>query len=374
MKTHTSPARTLRSTGASAVSDQFTIQSHRGPYTVDFDDALLVDPARLLEGQPHFLIDANVVRLYAARLGDIVGHCNAIIIEATEENKSIEKAIPVLERLVQNKIRRDHTLVAIGGGIVQDLTCFAASTLLRGLPWRFVPTTLLAQADSCIGSKSSINLGATKNILGTFNPPERIYIDAGFLDTLEEKDIHSGIGEIIKVHAIAGVAAFDRLAADFDRLFTERAVLLAYIRAALVIKQAYIEKDEFDRGIRNIFNYGHSFGHAIESATHYAIPHGIAVTIGMDMANFIASMRGILPREHHRRMHPILRRNYQQFAATPIPVDALLAALTRDKKNTSTMLRLIFPVGDDASIKRVDVAPDKAFRAQCETFISELAS
>ncbi len=354
------------------MSEQLEIQSHKGPYTVVFDDALLSNPARLLEGEPHFLIDGNVARLYESKLHAIVDHPNTIVIEATEENKSIEKAIPVLERLVQNKVRRDHTLVAIGGGIIQDLTCFAASTLLRGLPWRFVPTTLLAQADSCIGSKSSINLGATKNILGTFNPPQTIFIDAGFLDTLEAKDIHSGIGEIIKVHAIEGKSAFDRLAADFDRLFTDRKVLLKYIRAALLIKQGYIEKDEFDRGIRNIFNYGHSFGHAIESATHYAVPHGIAVTMGMDMANSIAATRGLVPSEHYHRMHPILRKNYEKFSTTPIPLDAMLGALMKDKKNTSTMLRLIFPVGADAAIQRMEVAPDATFRAQCEKFVAGL--
>ncbi|MBI4535084.1 MAG: 3-dehydroquinate synthase [Ignavibacteriae bacterium] len=354
------------------MSEQLVIQSHRGPYTVAFDDTLLSDPVRLLEGEPHFLIDANVARLYEADLHAILDHPNTIIIEATEENKSIEETIPVIERLVLNKVRRDHTLVAIGGGIIQDITCFIASTLLRGLPWRFVPTTLLAQADSCIGSKSSINLGATKNILGTFNPPQDIFIHAGFLETLEDKDIQSGVGEIVKVHAIDGIAAFDRLATDFDRLFDDRAVLLRYVRAALLIKQRFIEQDEFDRGIRNIFNYGHSFGHAIESATHYAVPHGIAVAIGMDMANYIAEKRGLLPVEHYHRMHSVLRKNYGKYASTPIPLDVMLSALMKDKKNTSTMLRLIFPVGDQAAIQRVPVLPDKVFRSQCVEFFAEV--
>jgi 3-dehydroquinate synthase len=358
--------------GASAVSEQLVIQSHKGPYSVVFDDALLADPARLFEGESHFLIDANVARLYKSDLRAILDHPNTIVIEAVEENKSIEKTIPIMERLVLNKVRRDHMLVAVGGGIIQDITCFIASTLLRGLPWRFVPTTLLAQADSCIGSKSSINLGPTKNILGTFNPPQTIFIDAGFLDTLEDRDIHSGVGEIIKVHAIEGVAAFDQLAADFKRLFSARDVLLSYIRAALLIKQPFIEKDEFDRGIRNIFNYGHSFGHAIESATHFAVPHGIAVTIGMEMANSIAVERGLLPVEHYHRMHAILCKNYEDYAATPIPADAMLCALMKDKKNTSTMLRLIFPVGDDAAIQRVQVTPDQAFRSQCEKSLAQL--
>ena len=354
------------------MSEKLVIQSHRGPYTVAFDDTLLSDPARLFEGESHFLIDANVARLYASDLHVILDHPNTITIEATEENKAIEKTIPVIERLILNRVRRDHTLVAMGGGIIQDITCFIASTLLRGLPWRFVPTTLLAQADSCIGSKSSINLGSTKNILGTFNPPRDIFIHAGFLETLEEKDIQSGVGEIIKVHAIDGIDAFDRLAADFDRLFDDRSVLLKYIRSALLIKKRFIEEDEFDRGIRNIFNYGHSFGHAIESATHYAVPHGIAVVIGMDMANYIAADRGLLPREHYYRMHSILRKNYENYTRIPIPIDVMLSALMKDKKNTSTMLGLIFPVGADAVIQRVQVSPDEIFRSQCVQFLPEM--
>ncbi len=355
------------------MSEALVIQSHTGPYTVDFHDGLPDDPGGLLVGEPHFLIDAQVAQLYASQLRFALEHRNTILIEATEENKSLERTIPVFERLIRDKVRRDHTLVAIGGGIIQDITCFIASTLLRGLPWHFLPTTLLSQADSCIGSKSSINLGDTKNVIGTFNPPRQVHVYGGFLDTLERKDMHSGVGEILKVHAIAGCAAFDRLTAEFDRLFMDRASLLHYIRSALAIKRRYIEEDEFDRGIRNIFNYGHSFGHAIESATRYAVPHGVAVTIGMDMANSIAVQRGLLPESHYRRMHPVLRRNYASYAATAIPPDALLSALMKDKKNTSTALRLIFPVGADAAVQAVAVPPDETFRSQCERFLAGLA-
>ena len=356
------------------MSETLVIQSHRGPYSVHFDGSLLDNPARLLDDNApcSCLVDATVARLYASALRPILEHPRTIVIEATEENKSLEQTIPVFERLVRDRIRRGHTLVAIGGGIIQDITCFIGSTLLRGLPWRFVPTTLLAQADSCIGSKSSINLGATKNILGTFNPPGDVVICLGFLDTLEERDVQSGVGEILKVHAIEGVGAFDRLARDYERVFADPAVRLEYIRAALLIKQRFIEIDEFDCGIRNIFNYGHSFGHAIESATHFAVPHGIAISMGMDMANSIAAERGMLPLEHHQRMHAVLRKNYGSYVDTAIPVDEMLCALLKDKKNTSTMLGLILPVGPDAAIQRVQVPPDDAFRSQCTRFLGEM--
>lgn len=356
------------------MSDQLIIQSHKGPYSVFFDDCLLSDPSRLSAGECLFLIDVQVARLYEKQLEPLLIGNRTILIEATEENKSIEKIIPLIENLVAAKVRREHMLVAIGGGVIQDITCFIASTLLRGLHWRFVPTTLLSQADSCIGSKSSINLRGAKNILGTFNPPDEIFINTGFLDTLAGQDVRSGLGEILKVHAIDGAQSFDRLAADFDALIVDRKLLMHYIKQALLIKQRYIEQDEFDRGVRNIFNYGHSFGHAIESATRYGVPHGIAVTMGMDMANFIAARRNMLPQQHFDRMHFVLRKNYMAFSGTHIPLDALLSALMKDKKNTSTMLGLIFPLGADAAIQRVSMAPDDRFRDDCKAFIDQIAN
>lgn len=354
------------------MSEGLVIQSHRGPYSVRFDSELLSSPDQLLDGQPHFLVDANLARLYRDRLPSVFRHPNAVVIDATEENKSIDRIIPVIERLVQNKVRRDHVLVAIGGGVIQDITCFIASTLLRGVRWKFVPTTLLSQADSCIGSKSSVNLGATKNILGTFNPPGEIIVCDAFLDTLEDKDIRSGIGEILKVHAIEGADAFDRVAGDYDALLADRAVLLRYVRDALLIKKRFIEVDEFDRNVRNVFNYGHSFGHAIESATDFTVPHGVAVTMGMDMANRIAVMRGLVADVHQRRMHSALRKNYAGYATIMIDPAALMSALMKDKKNTATKLVLIFPIGDKARIERVEVPQDGDFVNQCVTALREM--
>jgi len=355
------------------VSEAMEIQSHKGPYQVFFESGLLSAPSAIGMGDCHFLVDAKVEFLYRRQLQSLLVPERTILIEAAEESKSLQSIIPVIEQLVAARARRGQVLVAIGGGIIQDICCFIASTLLRGMEWRFVPTTLLSQADSCIGSKSSINLGDAKNILGTFNPPAHIYVDPGFLDTLDEREIRSGVGEILKVHAIAGPKDFDELARDFSQLFSDRTVLLRYIRRALEIKQHYVEQDEFDRGIRNIFNYGHSFGHAIESATHYGIPHGIAVAMGMDMANFIAAQRSMLPQKHYERMHPTLHRNYETFVGTPIPLEALLAALQKDKKNTATQLGLVFPLGENAEVGRVLMTLDQQFVQDCQSFLEGLA-
>lgn len=351
------------------VSETMTIQSHKGPYTVTFGEGPLADTARFAGRATHVIIDATVARLYGDRLGAILERPLTVAVEAHEDNKSLEGLVPLFHQLVSNGVRRDHTLVAIGGGIIQDATCFVASTLLRGVRWEFVPTTLLAQADSCIGSKSSVNLGGRKNLLGNFYPPAAVYVETGFLDTLELREIRSGIGEIAKVHAIDGVASFDLFAADFDAILTDRVVLQRYIRAALTIKQRYIELDEFDQGIRNIFNYGHSFGHAIESASHYVIPHGIAVAMGMDCANALAVRRGLTPPEHHARMHGVLRRLYGDFAAVAVDPGEVVAALMTDKKNTTSALGLILPIGPDARIERMLLERDQPLLTEIRNVI-----
>ena len=353
----------------SVVFESMKIQSHKGVYRVFFDANLLDNTTPIGAGDCHFLVDSNVARLYQKELETILQPERTILIDAVEPSKSLQNIIPIFERLVAARARRDHVLVAIGGGIVQDITCFIASTFLRGMRWRFVPTTLLSQADSCIGSKSSINLGDAKNILGTFNPPDEVYITPRFLGTLDEKEIRSGIGEILKVHAIDSPVSFDRVANAYPQMLGDQAVLLTYIRSALFIKQRFIEVDEFDRGVRNIFNYGHSFGHAIEAATHFGIPHGIAVTMGMDMANSIAVRRGLLPLKEFARMHSVLRSNYLPFAKTDIPLDDLLSALQKDKKNTSTELGLVFALGETSEVKRINLVADATFANDCRAFL-----
>lgn len=327
--------------------DPLEIQSYKGKYQVNFNnDNLNFHWDEETLATSHFIIDAKVAELYKNELAPILQRADAsvLLIDATEHAKSLEVFPAYVEHLVKRKLRRNQRLVAIGGGIIQDITCFLAATMLRGVEWWFYPTTLLAQADSCIGAKSSINCGNTKNILGTFTPPDRIFIHTAFLKTLDKMDIHSGIGEMLKVHAIDGVQAFDLLAKDYDNLFTDHAVMLAYIRRSLEIKKNIIEQDEFDLTVRRVMNYGHTFGHAIESATNYRIPHGIAVTIGMDMANYVAAKLEYSSADYFSRMHPVLKKNYHSFADCDIPLQEFISAISKDKKNVGkNQLGLILP-------------------------------
>ena len=365
-----SQARTLPLTVVLPVSDNLEIRSHSGPYRVRFVNDVS-GALRKTDGNVHYLIDTRVAELHKTRLEHVLGSASVLLIETSEDAKTLERLPTYVQHLTDHEVRRNHRLVAIGGGVVQDITAFLAATLLRGVDWSFVPTTLLAQADSCIGSKSSINAAGTKNLLGTFHPPREILLDVRFVETLDAVDVRSGIGEMLKVHAIEGRAAFDEIAEAYDRLLSEPDTLQRYVRRSLEIKRHYIEEDEFDRGIRNVFNYGHSFGHALEAATDYAVPHGVAVTLGMDMANWSAMKLDLINASHYHRMRGVLRKNYAGFEHTPVPADRFLAALARDKKNVGNDLVLILPQGDEARIDKYRVANDDRFTTLCEEFLNE---
>lgn len=309
--------------------EHFHIESQRarnGAYRVDFNhDMRYTDYAAL---GTHFLVDANVTE----HLGGVLP--NMIVIDATENNKKYENIAWIIETLVSKRLRRDSRLVVIGGGVTQDIGCWIASTYMRGIDWVFVPTTLLAQADSCIGSKSSINFGEYKNLLGTFYPPSQVVINRNFLSTLSQADIRSGTAEIVKLMIIAGYTPelIEQNLQDLDNALHD----------ALMIKRRYIELDEFDTGVRNLLNYGHCFGHAIESATNYAVPHGIAVAMGMDIANLLSDkMHG---ENNFERYHGILSHLYSEHLNIDINIDAVLRAMNHDKKNTSGLVNIIMPV------------------------------
>jgi len=352
------------------VFDPISIQSHQGPYNVIFSDSALDMLNKSYEADSHFLIDKEVASLYGGKLGRVLDSKSVLLIEANEINKSLHRFPYYVETLISQNIRKNHRLVAIGGGIIQDITCFLAATMLRGIQWHFYPTTLLAQADSCIGSKSSINVGKTKNILGTFTPPKSIYIGTDVLKTLEEQEIHSGIGEMLKAHAIDGPESFDQIASDYDNILTDISVMKTYIYKSLKIKKSMVELDEFDKGPRNIMNYGHSFGHALESATNFVIPHGIAVTIGMDMANYFAFHFGNTSIGHYERMHKVLRNNSKGYDDVPIPEKEFFSALYKDKKNVGTQLKLILPDHNGRIAIRLFPNDDK-FQYLCIEYFKE---
>jgi 3-dehydroquinate synthase len=352
------------------VYNSLSIQSHKGIYTAHFT-AEAFEGISDYERPIHYVVDATVARIYATQLKKVLASHSVLLIEACEANKSLDKFQGYVEHLVKHNVRRGHLLVAVGGGIIQDITCFLAATLLRGVDWHFYPTTLLAQTDSCIGSKSSINVGEAKNILGTFTPPQKVTLSSEVLQSLSAQEIHSGIGEMLKVHRIDGDNSIAEIIQAYDSMVKDPAVLQQFIFRSLKIKKKFIEEDEFDQGIRNLLNYGHSFGHAIESATHYEVPHGIAVTFGMDLANFVSAELGLASMDSFRAMHSVLMKNGKGFEKTTIPLDAFFAALQKDKKNLDLQLVLIMP-NQNGEISKHAVKNDEKFKAACQKYFDTI--
>ena len=324
-----------------------TVQSSRRPYAVEEYDALAEALASVPAEGTLVLIDAFILDYYGDTLRSAAPHLKCLPLTASEEQKSFEKLAPVFVWLLENGLKRDGRLLVIGGGVLQDIGCFIASVLFRGVRWELIPTTLLAQCDSCIGSKSSINIQSYKNQIGTFYPPDRVLLVTDLLRTLPWDEVRSGMGEVIKLHLLAGEEPFRRLSQNLDRVRIDDAVLPECIRASLLIKQPYIEKDELDTGIRNLLNYGHTFGHAYESATHYAIPHGIAVTLGMLTATCLSVQMGLVGQDHFQALRATLAPWYQPYEQKlkPLPIETILAAIKLDKKNTQQGLHCILTHG-----------------------------
>ena len=347
------------------MSESLVIAAQSGKYKVHFSNVNFEGIELLDAKKTHFLIDEKVLSLYKNELNFLENASSVIKITANETSKSLEKFPCYIEQLVKNGVRRDHQLVAIGGGVIQDITSFLASILLRGVKWKFYPTTLLAQADSCIGSKSSVNVNGIKNIVGTFTPPSEILISPNILSTLSNEDFRSGIGEMLKIHAICGLEQFDQIAMVYSKFSNNEVLLLEFIRKSLLLKKSYVENDEFDKGPRLVLNYGHTFGHAIEAASDFKIPHGIAVTIGMDMANIISHRLGFGSSNFYDRMHNILKSNASGFALNNLSIEKFFEALLKDKKHITNALKLVLPTHSN-KVELVECAFNAEFKSTCK--------
>lgn len=332
-----------------------TIQSRSHPYSVEeFSSLGAAVKAVSRPERTHFLVDRNLVNLYPTELGSVLPESRTVILDATEEQKAYEAIAPVFLQLIEKGLKRDGNLVVIGGGVLQDIGCFVATNLARGIHWEFIPTTLLSQADSCIGSKSSINIGPFKNQIGSFYAPHRVLMTHSVLGTLPWDQVRSGVGEILKLALLTSQSEFEELTSDLSGFSGEVLVIEKWVPRALGIKKAYIEEDEFDQGRRNLLNYGHTFGHAFESTTDFGIPHGIAVSLGILAATYASTRLGMVPLKHYLdikgKLAPWSAPYGQQL--THVDAHAVLHAMRHDKKNSSSGVTCILTRGFGTMEKR----------------------
>jgi len=324
---------------------RLSIKSSIRDYEVFFSQSIFDTLDSELQPDDLIFIDENMFNNLQSEVQKFITRGKHIFVNAIEEQKSYTALIPIIEKVISNQFRRGNRLIAIGGGITQDMTAFIASILYRGVEWIFFPTTLLAQADSCIGGKTSINIGEFKNQLGNFYPPTKIFIIPEFMKTLPELDFKSGMGEMLHFYLVSGEEDFEYYQDRYNRAFTDEKILLELVKRSLEIKKGFIERDEFDLGERQLLNYGHSFGHAIESLTKYRIPHGIAVSYGMDISNFISTKLGLIENSVRQKIRSQLQKVWAETSLGNLDVEEFEKVLLRDKKNNSNIYQLILTRG-----------------------------
>lgn len=293
------------------------------------------------------VLDKNVFEIYSKSMR-VINPDDTFIIDAQEENKTIETALNLISFLSQKNFHKKNNMVVIGGGITQDIGSFVGACFKRGIDWTFIPTTLLAQCDSCIGSKSGLNYNEIKNQIGLFSPPKRIAVNPNFLKTLAPEEIKSGLGEILKVYLMAGNNLFDfysqRVKKGEIESFSSWGEL---ILKSLLIKKQIIENDELERDIRRALNYGHTVGHAIETLTNYQIPHGQAVALGVYVSNTINKTISDEVGEE------ILTLVTNKDILKKIDYDKMKLVLMRDKKSIGEDIMMVF-VDPSSGSSRLD--------------------
>lgn len=256
------------------MQESFEVSSSSGNYRITVGNGLL-DSVVKENLESIFLIDQRLESCLPESVK------RKIVVLAEESNKSLESIPQIIAQLRELSANRDTQLVAIGGGVIQDVATFVASVYMRGIRWRYMPTTLLGMVDSCIGGKSSINVLGYKNLVGNFYPPEDVLIDIDFAKSLNTEQMISGLYESVKICYARDAQEFNDYLAEFPGLPMSGESVQRVVLRSLLAKKWFIEIDEFDQKERLLLNYGHTFGHAIEAATNFGVAHGIAVGLGM---------------------------------------------------------------------------------------------
>ncbi len=300
----------------------------------------------LREFLPHFLAQKGfsniaiitndmLAPLYGEELQKRVSGSHLLIVPEGERYKTLETATQLYGQLLEIGADRNTALVALGGGVIGDLTGFVAATFLRGVPLIQVPTSLLAMADSSLGSKVGVDLPQGKNLVGAFKDALAIVSDLSTLETLPPIEFRNGLAEILKAGLIGDVALFERLEQGTIQPIEE------ILRPAIGVKAAILARDPFEHGERAYLNLGHTFGHAIEAVMDYRIPHGQAVAIGLRAAALLSERLGLASAKTRQRVERALLRLGLRFALPGARVEDLLRAMSYDKKRQQRKLRFI---------------------------------
>lgn len=334
-------------------------------YPINIGSGLIARPELLVpfiqSGRVAVVTNTTVAPLYLGRLAagltasglDVV----SIVLPDGETYKNWETLNAVYDRLLEARCDRQTTLIALGGGVIGDLTGFAAATYQRGLPYIQVPTTLLAQVDSSVGGKTAINHPRGKNMIGAFHQPLAVLADVGTLATLPDRELRAGLAEVIKHGLIRDLDFFEWIEANIGRLLARDPEALAHaVRRSCEIKAGIVALDERETGPRALLNFGHTFGHAIETAMGYGVwLHGEAVAAGMAMAADLSHRLGSLSAHDVGRVVALLKRADLPVAAHGITAPRFIELMSVDKKAAAGRIRFILLERMGAAVMRGDV-------------------
>ena len=311
---------------------------------------------------PHYLARVEAAFSSAASPRKVATH----IVPAGEQEKTLARFGELMAALAALGASRDATLVALGGGVIGDMTGFAAACWMRGVRFVQLPTTLLAMVDSSVGGKTAVDLPEGKNLVGAFHQPSAVIADTSTLATLPDRELRAGLAEVIKYGALGDAAFFDWVHANAAALLAREADALAQaIAHCCAMKAGIVARDETEAGERMLLNFGHTFGHAIEAEQGFdGLVHGEAVAVGMGLAATLSADLGLAPAADAERLIDALRAlGLPTALPTGLDADALLARMRLDKKNLSGTLRLILWRGvgkafvatgiDEAAVRQV---------------------
>ncbi len=284
-----------------------------------------------------------------------------IVLPDGEAYKNSETLNTIYDALLQNRCERSTTLIALGGGVIGDLTGYAAATYLRGVPFIQVPTTLLSQVDSSVGGKTGINHPLGKNMIGAFYQPQVVLADIDTLKTLPPREFSAGMAEVIKYGLIRDAKFFDWLEAHIEPLMAlEESALSEAIFRSCQNKAEVVARDEHETGERALLNLGHTFGHAIENAMGYGVwLHGEAVAAGTMLAADLSMRMGWLNTTEVARIHALLVKASLPLDAPKLGVDKYLHLMQMDKKVADGKIRLVLQQGIGKSVITSDYDADK---------------
>lgn len=281
-----------------------------------------------------------------------------------ENHKTLADLGSIYDALLSARVERSTPILALGGGVVGDMTGFVAATVLRGVPFIQIPTTLLAMVDASVGGKTGINHPVGKNLIGAFHQPIAVLIDPQVLKTLPNRELHGGLAECIKHEIIRDAEGFERLERDIDRVLQlEQDYLTQFIAHNVAIKARVVEADPFEHGERAHLNFGHTFGHAIETVSHYDYSHGECVAFGMVAAARLAADLGMLDETSRRRIVGLIERAQLPVRGSKLPTKDVVDAMIFDKKVRGGKVRFVLPDRIGHVVIRDDVPAEMVSRA-----------